>query len=288
MFSLIIGGCSGSSAPFVSRPTFGHLTTSFGLLDKENRIGIVIDNGTGVQIVSQRMIDAGVERTWILQTHFHHDHIEGLHLNKLLFGNTVQAIVAPNLGGPDFGEIFAKHFNPHSWPVSPGTSDVRHNFQYFFPDEDLKIGGMEISTMLLNHPGGSVGYRFHFGIGADVVIATDNELVVGGKTDRIRRYAEFVQGADLLIADIQYTEVNYSGEDGIGDTKPVSRDGWGHSTPDMMALAAREKPGFPPVLITHHDPNRTDAGIFLFALDASRKMGSTVSIWPQGSELELH
>lgn len=268
MYSLIVGGCSGSNTPAFARPIFGHLTTSYGLLDQENKCGIVIDNGTGVQLVAKAMLSTGVEKTTVIQTHFHSDHLEGLQLNALLFGKTVVEIVVPELKAfafqKPFADIWEERFHPTSWPVSPKTFGIEHSIRTFDghkPTAFKLAGGVSVDTLPLNHPGGCVGYRFTMPDGKVFVIATDNELSDNDGTLR-RDYGNFVEGANILIADLQYTQGEYEGKVALGG-RAMSRKEWGHSTPEMLAetLSAYCKKWPLYIYATHHDPARDDEQI---------------------------
>jgi phosphoribosyl 1,2-cyclic phosphodiesterase len=103
------------------------------------------------------------------------------------------------------------------------------------------------------HPGGSIRYRFRIH-DTRIVYAADVEL---GRIDRsgyspreketlIQEYADFIENADLLIADGQYTEEEYT-----------SKVGWGHlSIPVIWNLASRAK--IKQLAIFHHDPQHSD------------------------------
>lgn len=278
MYELLVGGCSGSNTPTYSRPIFGHLTTSYGLLDRKNKRGIVIDNGTGVQLVANEMRKADVVETTIFQTHFHSDHLEGLQLNALLFGKTVQAIIVPEFRGTKrFEQIFAERFDPTAWPVSPKTFGYENPIRSFDPSEQPVFwiaGNVLVRTLGLNHPGGSVGYRFET-LDETIVVATDNELDHFG--DLRQRYGIFVAGADILIADVQYTQAEYDGKVELGG-RATSRSGWGHSTPEMLAETLHDHCSKWPkyVYLTHHDPSRTDDELFDF-IDQAQEVGENFS-----------
>ena len=275
MYELIIGGCSGTNAPAHARPYFGHLTTSFGLLDRTIKQGIVIDNGTGVQVVAKEMLKAGVTKTTILQTHCHLDHTEGLQLNSLLFGKTLQEIIAPDFEGMrPFPNIFAERFNPSAWPVCPETFGIKHHFSLFKAPLGLKINGnVWVNTLNLSHPGGAVAYRFD--IAGGIVIATDNELA---NDDFRRKFADFVSGATLLVADCQYTDGEYEGKVALGG-QFLSHVGWGHSTPLMLAETLKHCRLTPKeVWLTHHDPSRTDNELKCFERMANDYLRCKIAI----------
>jgi len=71
-----------------------------------------------------------------------------------------------------------------------------------------------------------------------------------------RRYAGFVNGADLVIHDAQYTASEYP-----------SKVGWGHSTVEYAVHVCSEA-AVKTVALTHHDPLRDDR-----AVDRTRQPG---------------
>jgi phosphoribosyl 1,2-cyclic phosphodiesterase len=107
----------------------------------------------------------------------------------------------------------------------------------------------------LNHPGGCLGYSFSHQ-SKKIVYATDNEVEVelgppesdGQAKLRIARPAlvEFVRGADLLIADGQYSDAEY-----------MSKRGWGH-TSCLTAVDLAVQAGARQLAIFHHDPTHAD------------------------------
>jgi hypothetical protein len=80
------------------------------------------------------------------------------------------------------------------------------------------------------------------------VFITDNELGLDGGY-RFPDFVKFAQGADLLIHDAQY----------LPEDMPSHR-GWGHSTFEEAVQLALEA-GAKSLLLTHHDPGRTDAEV---------------------------
>ncbi|MFZ2090032.1 MAG: MBL fold metallo-hydrolase, partial [Desulfobaccales bacterium] len=102
----------------------------------------------------------------------------------------------------------------------------------------------QIDAIPLNHPQGCLGFRFQEN-GQAMVFFTDNELGLDGGY-RFQDFVKFARGADLLIHDAQYLPEEVS-----------AHRGWGHSTYEeavRLALEAEVKS----LLLTHHDPARTD------------------------------
>jgi CheY-like chemotaxis protein len=119
-----------------------------------------------------------------------------------------------------------------------------------FELEDIKV-----STRYLNHPALTLAYRLEAD-GATVVYACDHEphgriaAVEGGElTEQDRRHAEFMEGADLLIHDAQYTAAEYP-----------DKIGWGHS-PIEYVVALGRYARVKRVALTHHDPLKDDDAI---------------------------
>jgi phosphoribosyl 1,2-cyclic phosphodiesterase len=251
---LYIGGCSGSSSPEFSRNEFGNLTTAFGILSGTQ--GIFIDNGSGITKVATFLLAHKVTEVYGLQTHFHGDHRQGIHGNKLLFTPSLtKEIHAPRLCYRSFREIIERDFSEETWPIAPRDIPILE----FEPGSTL-LSPVPIETLLQNHPGGSVAYRVTSRDG-DIVISTDGEPV-GRHGDEM---AEFISEAALFYMDVQYRQAEYDGTLGICGGPKMSRVGWGHGTPEML-FDILSKCKVPPkkIIIGHYDPARTTGDLYIF------------------------
>ena len=117
------------------------------------------------------------------------------------------------------------------------------------------IDDIKVSTQYLNHPALTLGYRLEAD-GVTVVYACDHEphsrMLASGHgeiTGQDRRHAEFVNRADLLIHDAQYTAEEYP-----------AKVGWGHSTVEYV-MKLGQYAEVKRVALTHHDPLRDDDAI---------------------------
>jgi CheY-like chemotaxis protein len=122
-----------------------------------------------------------------------------------------------------------------------------------------RIGSARVATQFLNHPALTLGYRIEAD-GVAVVYLVDHEPFSDelwradaepGHIDSIlhegdRRHARFMEGADLVIHDAQYTPEEY------GPKKT-----WGHSTYEYAVRVAAAA-GVRQVALTHHDPSHDD------------------------------
>jgi len=88
-------------------------------------------------------------------------------------------------------------------------------------EETISLGDVEVSTLLLSHPGNCLGYRLSFH-GKSICYITDNEIFPEGLPQRnehyIKRLSNFVAGSDILITATTYRDEDYK-----------SKIGWGHS-----------------------------------------------------------
>jgi phosphoribosyl 1,2-cyclic phosphodiesterase len=275
------------------RDIFGSRTTCFLLRHKDTFL--LIDQGLGVEPVSEflgQMLKAeGKTHAVIhcLQTHFHDDHLEGLRSNSLFFqtGMTLD-FHTPNLSAvgeicgsdstyhptglplacptsPTMHDILAARFCAGYWPVTLDLLDrvgAKRTYHQFVPGASFALDEVTIRTLPLRHPGGCVGYRFEIpGVGT-VVIATDFEP----SPEPDQPVVDFFNGAMLLLADMQYRDAEYRGDLPIGAFgTAMSREKWGHATPDRLLPLLLKCPRLPRrVRAVHHDPKRPDTDLQLF------------------------
>lgn len=121
------------------------------------------------------------------------------------------------------------------------------------PGREFQIADLRVKTLALNHPAGSLAYRFEYAE-RSVVIATDHEQDNAPIPGAL---IEFARGAELLYLDAQYTRAEYQGEVGIAGEPPRLRHGWGHSTVEA-AVELGVAAGVKQLHLGHHDPRRTD------------------------------
>ena len=286
------------------RDIFGSRTTSF-LLRYEDTF-IIIDQGLGVEPISDflaQMLKAEGKtdaRIHCLQTHFHDDHLEGLRCNSLFFqkGLTLEFHV-PNLSAigeicdsdsvyppvgfapacpmtPKMEDILAARFCAGYWPVTLDLLDkvgAKREPHQFLPGTELALGKVKVRTLPLHHPGGCVGFRFEIPSVGPIVIATDYEP----PADPDPQVVEFFNGAALLLADMQYRDAEYEGRIGVAgdEATAMSREGWGHGTPERIVPMILSCPRLPErVRIVHHDPKRPDTDLQLFRDESSALLES--------------
>jgi hypothetical protein len=170
-------------------------------------------------------------------------------------------------------DILAARFCAGYWPVTLDLLDsvgARRAYHQFVPGAAFALDEITVRTLPLRHPGGCVGYRFEIpGVGV-VVIATDYEPSL----DSDQNVVDFFDGAMLLLADMQYRDAEYRGEMAIGDFgAAMSREGWGHATPDRLLPLLKACPRLPQrVRVVHHDPKRPDTDLQLFCDESTLQL----------------
>ena len=122
-----------------------------------------------------------------------------------------------------------------------------------------------------HHPlNGSAVYRIEYG-GRKLVFATDIEW-----RDRCDpAFLAFVEGADVLIHDAQYTPDEYS----------AAKQGFGHSS-IMMATEAASEAHVGRLVLFHHEPTHDDEKLDALQKEARGYFAQTCSAY-EGLEIDL-
>jgi phosphoribosyl 1,2-cyclic phosphodiesterase/DNA-binding response OmpR family regulator len=218
---------------------------------------VIVDCGTGGHSLGQNLMSARAEglRGHILISHTHWDHIQGIPFFAPLFvsGNEWD-IYGPKGLGQSLREALAGQMQYPYFPVTLDQCGAKIRY-HDLVEGTFDIDEIKVSTQYLNHPALTLGYRLEAD-GVAVVYACDHEphsrtLATGrGEiTGQDLRHAEFINGADLLIHDAQYTAEEY----------PAKID-WGHSTIEYVVKLSKYAE-VKRAALTHHDPLRDDDAI---------------------------
>ena len=235
-----------------SIPSPGPHTLEFGgnttcveiLLDSGRRI--VIDAGTGIRILGNHLKTSVVcVRLHLLLTHNHWDHLLGLPFFDPIYREDTEILIDGwPLAFQALTRVFDDHMGDGFFPVAFDQLKARISFINRLARGPLVLDDVQIDAIPVNHPQGCLGFRLREG-NQTLVFITDNELgQEGGKP--MGDFARFAQDCDLLIHDAQYLPEEIS-----------EHRGWGHSTDEEavhLAIEARAKQ----LVLTHHDPSRTD------------------------------
>lgn len=246
---------------------YGGDTTCIEIRTESNDV-IIIDAGTGVRRLGNKLVEEKRKKLNFLFTHAHWDHLMGFPFFKPLYKDetTIEIYGCP-FPGNYIENVITKVMTPPNFPVQ--YSDLKAKIHYNNScNSSFQIGSASISYIPLSHPNGGRGYKLVEN-GRTFVFLTDNELGhehPGGlsKSD----YIDFCKGADLLIHDAEYTPEEYK-----------STVSWGHSAwTDTLEVAL--KAGVKKLGLFHLNQERTDSEMDAI-VDSIQKEVSDFSIKPE-------
>ncbi len=213
---------------------------------------VILDAGSGLRALGDELVARGEhERTTLLLSHVHWDHVMGLPFFAPLYmsGSAIQ-LVSGAVPGMSLHDVLAAQMVKPLFPVPFEVVSSRVRTVELPERARVRFGALTVTTAVLNHPDPVIAYRIDYA-GRSVVYATDTEHVEGRVDARL---VELCRGADLLIYDAQYTPEEYRGEVG------PSKRGWGHSTYEAGVDVARAA-SVKTLALFHHDPRRSDAQV---------------------------
>jgi ribonuclease BN (tRNA processing enzyme) len=243
---------------------------------------LVLDAGTGIVPLSADFLQNGGQEVTILQTHYHHDHTQGLALSTFPYLKHIPVnIYGPTDQGIGPREVYQTLMQPPYFPIDlHEVGSHVHCVDIVHPNSTVLVihpnGGRKILTVEAferiignggqmpfaqgmkfdlseclvvimhrsNHPERTISYRIEERpSGVVFAFVTDHENQDGIPT----RLSAHLRSADLLVMDTQYTRKKYE----------EMTAGWGHATPDYTARVAKVV-GAKALGLTHHDPASSD------------------------------
>lgn len=260
--TLTILGARGSipvSGPAFSR--YGGNTTSMAL-SVDGDVFAFIDAGTALNAYRDHGL-ALKEDVSVFLTHFHWDHIQGLSmLSEMWEGRSTLEIYGE---GPT-EEALSQAISPPWFPVSLAGQS---NLSFKGVTDPVEVESVTITSFGIYHPQGAVGYRID-GPTSGVAVITDHET----ESESTPRLLAAVRGVETVIYDAQYLP----GE-------MVTHAGWGHSTWEDAVRFASDV-GTDRLILTSHDPHRTDDEIDAIVASARERFPNTDAAVP-GLTVEL-
>lgn len=220
---------------------------------------LILDAGTGLRGVGDRMMKEQSLAATMLWSHLHWDHVQGFpffapayvpHAALRLFGPFAD-------GDKALREVLDKQMQPPSFPVPLSAMKAKMTFACALPGRSFEEGPFRITPVELPHPQGCLGYRIEAD-GRSFFYATDVELSLATLPSTV---AEAMADVDALCLDAQYTPDEYEGRVG------PPRRGWGHSTMIEAARVATAV-GARRLFLFHHDPGHNDDQIEAMAEEA--------------------
>jgi phosphoribosyl 1,2-cyclic phosphodiesterase len=246
---LLVHGCRGSIP--ISSPQsyiYGGNTSCYELIFNEYQL--IFDTGTGFRHVS---IDES-KKTIIFYSHWHHDHIQVLAFNSGLFNPKKNTYITCALNDKNESKnIIHRYFSGFYFPIELTKKLSNLKFVEF---NDLKKDfekDFQIEFLKLNHPGGSVGYSIKNQY-KKITILLDN----GYDKDQFFDLHKFAGKSDYIVWDGMFT-----------DKELNNKAFWGHSSIEQ-GIEFFQKTAIKNMLITHHDPARTDDQLKILSKDLPR------------------
>ena len=241
---------------------------------------LIFDAGTGLREFGVQLSRVARPLTLhLFLSHPHWDHIQGFPFFGPVYSKTTTLSVYGPHGDDKNYQLLSGQMSNAYFPVrfsDLGAKIVSRSFS----GESVRIDDVTVTAFGQKHPGGSVGFRVEHQ-GRSVVFATDSELdqllldpeQPAREPNALRKLpAELitaVKGADLLIADAQYTDQEYA-----------QKVGWGHpraTTVVDFAAQARVRR----LALTHHDPMHSDREVELMVMECQERAEQ------RGAELEV-
>jgi phosphoribosyl 1,2-cyclic phosphodiesterase len=240
---LKVWGCRGSvPTPGPGTVEIGGNTSCVSLMPDDDTL-LILDAGTGIRELG-RHLDGLPQDVHILLTHLHLDHVEGLRFFAPLWRpETSLTIWGPPSPVRTLRDRIKVLLSPPLFPMHLG--DVPSSLTFRDTPATLRLGGAQISSLRVQHPGPTIGYRVELG-GTTLAYIPDHEPALGLDLAAVSpdwvSGLDLARGADWLLHDAQYFEEEYP-----------RLAGWGHSSVAHAVSVARHA-DVKRLLLFHHDP----------------------------------
>ena len=257
---------------------------------------IVLDAGTGVRALGLSLLANLPVHASVFISHTHWDHIQGLPFFVPLFipNNTIDFYGAFDpIYGKDIQSILSAQMEYCYFPVRQCELKANISYTTLREGDSVQVGSATVSTVLMNHPVLTFGYRIDAD-GQSLFFSGDHEPlhnIYAPDDEYFEEYqglieqkqallVSFMAGVDLAILDAMYTREEYP-----------TKIGWGHGTfESTLRLAQMAKAKH--IVFTHHEPTRSDDALdetskIIEARLAADAQSIEATIATEGMEIQL-
>jgi phosphoribosyl 1,2-cyclic phosphodiesterase len=230
---------------------------------------VIVDAGTGLRALGQKLAreTAGTPaHHHVLLSHVHWDHIQGLpFFEPAYIPGTYIHVYALLTAADELQQVIGGITRHEFFPVPLEMVPAQFQFNEVEPGTPLTIDGFRVMPIALNHPFGSVGYRFdadatswayvadtapftevlhkqHFLSGLEQLTDADRTSLATMRADLIAS----LRGVDTAVYDTHYLPDEYA-----------KFPHYGHSTPEHaldVCTAAKVRR----LVLYHHAPTHND------------------------------
>jgi phosphoribosyl 1,2-cyclic phosphodiesterase len=262
---------------------------------------LIFDAGTGIRVCGNYLLSKGKKITgFIFISHTHWDHIQGFpfFVPAYIPGNKFTMYGPPSdIQDQSIRQIMEFQTKYEYFPIS--LSQLGADIQYIDCKEGtIDLNGFTIYTCRINHPVTSLAYKIiHDGkifvYGGDHepyrniyrdsgdVSDMDEDLLKeldANAEEQNKKIAEFLNNADIVSWDGQYTDQEYQ-----------LKKGWGHSS-HGADIELAEKAGIKHLILTHHEPMNSDEKLSSIETELKKtaaQKGFKLHLAKEGMEIEL-
>jgi ribonuclease BN (tRNA processing enzyme) len=241
--------------------------TSCASLSADGHPPIILDMGTGLRAFGEELARGGVpcgvtcdmQTTgqvpvtdpafigFLLLTHLHWDHIQGLpFFGPLGDPESMLYVYGPRQEAGPLDEVFTGVMQPPYFPITPAM--LAGNVRFCGAgNDDFPVGGAKVRSRWVRHTSPTLGYRVETE-GISVAYLSDHGPGCSDDADDFvpADVLDLCDGVDVLIHDSQHTHSEYQ-----------TKKNWGHCTVDYAVHVARES-GAQRLALFHHCPTHSD------------------------------
>ncbi len=251
-----VWGCRSSGAADLRTPCVS--------VETQSRM-IILDAGSGLLPLGEELLKEDRRKElWLLLTHFHPAHVEGLGL----FACTRRAGYQLHIGGagePDkpLSEFVRGAFERSFERLADPVAAKIKLYEFQEGDYDL-LSDLKLSVFYANHPGLTLGFSLQT-LGRRIVYCPDSELYgedALSTQDYDEKLGGLCRGADLLIHDARWRDAEYA----------VHRNEGHSSARNAAAFAARNEIGS--LILFHQDASYSPADLEAMGKEAEAAAGA--------------